>query len=82
MPKKCSRSNNPLRRAAIFMIRVYQVAISPVFGGRAACRFTPTCSEYNKTAIARYGVLRGVLMGMRRIARCRPGGAMGYDPVP
>lgn len=78
--------NNPplniLRRIALFMIRVYQGAFSPVFGGRAACRFTPTCSEYTKTAIARYGVIRGAVLGLRRILRCRPGGGMGYDPVP
>ncbi|MDE6477897.1 MAG: membrane protein insertion efficiency factor YidD, partial [Alphaproteobacteria bacterium] len=51
-------------------IRAYQVAISPLIGGRAACRFTPSCSEYTRIAIERYGVMRGVWLGMRRIARC------------
>ncbi|MDE6571317.1 MAG: membrane protein insertion efficiency factor YidD [Alphaproteobacteria bacterium] len=63
-------------------IRAYQVAISPLIGGRAACRFTPSCSEYTRIAIERYGVMRGGWLGMRRIARCRPGGGCGYDPVP
>lgn len=64
------------------MVRAYQSAISPFIGGRAACRFTPSCSEYTATAIERYGVIRGVTMGLRRIMRCRPGGGCGYDPVP
>ena len=70
------------QRIAIKLVRLYQVALSPVFGGRAVCRFTPTCSEYTRTAIMRYGALRGAWMGLRRICRCRPGGGFGYDPVP
>jgi len=66
----------------IALIRFYQGFISPAFGGRAACRFTPTCSEYTKTAISRYGLVRGTIMGIRRILRCRPGGGFGFDPVP
>ena len=69
-------------RGAIGAVRFYQRNISPVIGGRAACRFTPTCSEYTVTAIAKYGAFRGVYMGVRRILRCRPGGGCGYDPVP
>ena len=77
-------SNRPsiLARLAIWLVRRYQQNISPVIGGRAACRFTPTCSEYTATAIAKYGVFRGVYMGIKRILRCRPGGGCGYDPVP
>ena len=64
------------------LIRIYQVCISPLTGGRYACRFTPTCSEYTKQAIEKYGFMRGVLLGIKRISRCRPGGGCGYDPVP
>lgn len=70
------------RRIAITMVRMYQCAISPLVGGRAACRFTPTCSEYTKQAIEKYGVMRGTWLGIKRISQCRPGGGYGYDPVP
>ncbi|MBO7509069.1 MAG: membrane protein insertion efficiency factor YidD [Alphaproteobacteria bacterium] len=70
------------RNIGIGLIWVYQHFISPAFGGRAACRFTPTCSEYTKIAIKKYGLFRGTIMGMRRILRCRPGGEFGFDPVP
>lgn len=78
MPSKIK----PLQKIACAMVRAYQCAISPIIGGRAACRFTPTCSEYTRQSIMKYGVLRGTIMGIRRISRCRPGGGFGYDPVP
>ncbi|MBO4626325.1 MAG: membrane protein insertion efficiency factor YidD [Alphaproteobacteria bacterium] len=68
--------------SAICCVRFYQRHISPVVGGKNTCRFTPSCSEYTAQAIEKYGVLRGVRMGFRRILRCRPGGGWGYDPVP
>lgn len=71
-----------LKKISIKMIEFYQRAISPVIGGRCACRFYPTCSEYTKQAIQKYGVFRGVWLGIRRISRCRPGGGFGYDPIP
>lgn len=67
---------------AITCIKVYQCAISPFIGGRATCRFIPTCSEYTKQAIEKHGIFRGTIMGIKRISRCRPGGGYGYDPVP
>lgn len=47
----------------------------------SACRFHPTCSEYMMEAVERYGVLRGVSMGVRRLLRCHPFHAGGFDPV-
>ncbi len=73
---------NPIKKTALFLIRIYQRAISPFIGGRAACRFVPTCSEYARGAIEKYGVIRGTVMAIRRISKCRPGGGFGYDPVP
>jgi putative membrane protein insertion efficiency factor len=71
-----------LKKISVALINCYQCAVSPLIGGRAACRFTPTCSEYTKQAILKYGVVRGGWMGIKRIIRCRPGGGCGYDPVP
>jgi len=63
----------------IFVIRVYQMLISPLLP--PSCRFTPTCSEYTLEAIKRHGGLRGSYMGARRLLRCHPFHAGGYDPV-
>ncbi|MDR0967441.1 MAG: membrane protein insertion efficiency factor YidD [Rickettsiales bacterium] len=71
-----------MKHIALFLIGFYQKFISPIFGGRAVCRFNPTCSEYTRQAIKKHGALRGITMGVRRILRCRPGGGFGYDPVP
>lgn len=71
-----------IKRIAIRLVKMYQTCISPFIGGRAACRFTPTCSEYTRQAIEKYGTIRGTWMGIKRISRCRPGGGFGYDPVP
>jgi putative membrane protein insertion efficiency factor len=67
-------------RLLIGAIRAYQLILSPWLG--ANCRFVPTCSEYAATAIATHGPWRGSWLALTRIARCRPGGGSGYDPVP
>lgn len=64
----------------IFLIRVYQYAISPLLG--ANCRYTPTCSAYTVDAIKEWGPLRGTWMGIKRFSTCHPWGGHGYDPVP
>ncbi|MCL2749344.1 MAG: membrane protein insertion efficiency factor YidD [Alphaproteobacteria bacterium] len=70
-----------MKKIALFLIKLYQLIVSPLFGGRAVCRFTPTCSEYAKQAVEKHGALRGGWMAIKRISRCRPGGGFGYDPV-
>jgi len=69
-----------MRSVALAAIRLYQVALSPYLPG--VCRHTPTCSNYAYEAICRYGVIKGIWLGARRLGRCRPLGTRGYDPVP
>ncbi len=66
--------------ALIAVVRGYQVTLSPVFGD--CCRFHPSCSEYMIEALRVHGPLKGLGLGMRRLLRCHPFGARGYDPVP
>lgn len=64
----------------IFLIRFYQVCISPFTP--SACRFSPTCSSYTLEALKKHGLLKGGWLGIKRIASCHPWGKSGYDPVP
>lgn len=69
-----------MRRLAVGAIGLYQRTVSPLLG--PACRYAPSCSEYTREAIEKYGIARGSWMGLRRISRCHPFHAGGYDPVP
>ncbi|HEX9650843.1 MAG TPA: membrane protein insertion efficiency factor YidD [Cyclobacteriaceae bacterium] len=69
-----------LRQIFILPVRFYQVAISPYLG--ANCRYTPTCSEYTIEAINEWGPMKGLWLGIKRVASCHPWGGHGYDPVP
>jgi putative membrane protein insertion efficiency factor len=69
-----------MRKVAIGLIVVYQRCVSPLLG--PVCRYEPSCSEYTRQAVEKYGVTRGAWMGMKRIARCHPFHQGGYDPVP
>ena len=62
----------------IGLVRVYQVLLGPVFGGR--CRFHPSCSQYMVEAIRKYGAFRGTAKGLVRIGRCHPFSSGGFDP--
>jgi len=63
----------------IGIIRFYQRAISPLLPN--SCRFYPTCSEYAVQAVEKYGVLKGLYMGIKRVLKCHPFHPGGYDPV-
>lgn len=65
---------------AIKLVRGYQVLLSPVMGSH--CRHLPSCSEYARQAIQRFGLLAGGWLTLKRLARCHPWGSAGFDPVP
>ena len=68
-------------RVALFALRFYKTYLSILFAG--SCRFEPTCSRYAHQAIQRFGLMRGVWIGTKRLLRCHPlSRRFGYDPVP
>ncbi len=68
-------------RMALFALRFYKAYLSMLFAG--SCRFEPTCSRYAYEAIERFGLARGVWLGLKRLLRCHPlSRRFGYDPVP
>ncbi|HEY9705374.1 MAG TPA: membrane protein insertion efficiency factor YidD [Allocoleopsis sp.] len=69
-----------MKKLFIWLIRGYQMFISPIFP--PSCRFQPTCSHYTLESIERFGVIRGGWLGVNRILRCHPFHPGGYDPVP
>ena len=68
------------RRIVLLPIRGYQKFISP--GLPPSCRFSPSCSQYALEAVSKYGALKGMWLGARRLIRCHPFNPGGYDPVP
>lgn len=73
------RRRGPVAYVLILGIRGYQVARA---GHLSLCRYTPSCSQYAVEAITRHGARRGLMLAIRRLGRCRPGGSFGFDPVP
>ena len=68
-----------VKKLVLLLIGFYQVALSPILP--ASCRFIPSCSEYARQAVGRYGALKGGWLGLKRLARCHPFSAGGYDPL-
>jgi putative membrane protein insertion efficiency factor len=86
-PRSCTPRDRQIQpktwgvRAALFALDGYKAYLSVLFAG--SCRFEPTCSRYAYEAIERFGVARGVWLGLKRLARCQPlSRKFGYDPVP
>ncbi len=68
-----------MRKMVLAMIWLYRQLISPLFASR--CRFYPSCSQYCYEAVEHYGVIKGLLLGGKRLAKCHPFSAGGYDPL-
>jgi len=72
---------------ALILIKLYQKTLSPDHGllqgffPNGACKYHPTCSQYSYDAIAKFGILKGVQIGVLRIVRCHPWSKGGYDPI-
>lgn len=71
---------DPVRWLLIGLLRAYRVAISPLYG--QVCRYHPSCSAYALGAVTTHGSVRGSWLTLRRLLRCHPWAAGGYDPVP
>jgi putative membrane protein insertion efficiency factor len=69
-----------MKNLALLVIRVYQLVLSPFFGGQ--CRFYPSCSVYTREAIEKYGALKGAFLGAKRLLKCHPLHPGGVDYVP
>ncbi len=67
-----------MKKIPIFFIKLYQV--TPLHS-HSMCRFNPTCSQYMIDAINKYGTIKGIKLGLKRLKKCHPKGDFGYDPV-
>ena len=71
-----------MRKLGIWCITIYQKHISPILHIRGIeCKYYPSCSEYTKQAITKYGFWKGCFLGSKRIIKCNPFSKGGYDPL-
>lgn len=71
-----------MKRIIILLIKAYKKCISPIFHLYGYdCKYYPTCSEYMKQAIEKYGIIKGGFLGIKRILKCNPISKGGYDPL-
>lgn len=69
-----------MRTVLLWLLRAYRAVLSPWMGGQ--CRFEPSCSNYATACVERFGAARGAWLTVRRLSRCHPFCAGGYDPPP
>ena len=64
----------------LLIIKIYQTILSPILP--STCRYSPTCSEYTKQSLIKFGLIKGGMISIKRIIKCNPWGGNGYDPIP
>ena len=71
-----------MKKVCIWLLKQYQKRISPFFQGKGIhCKFYPSCSEYMLQAIQKYGCIKGIALGIKRLLKCHPFAKGGYDPL-
>lgn len=71
-----------MKKLILYFIKMYKKFISPVLKNMGIeCKYYPTCSEYTKLAIEKYGCIKGIFLGLKRIIKCNPFSKGGYDPL-
>lgn len=71
-----------MKKVLVFLIKLYKKVVSPILHIKGVdCKYYPTCSEYTKQAIIKYGCIKGSFLGIKRILRCNPLSKGGYDPL-
>ena len=71
-----------MKKIFLFLIKIYKKYLSPIFEHNGIkCKYYPTCSEYSKQAIEKYGALKGFFLSLKRFCKCNPFSRGGYDPV-
>ncbi|WP_428048490.1 membrane protein insertion efficiency factor YidD [Candidatus Avelusimicrobium caledoniensis] len=70
------------KKITLGLLTVTILVVRPLLGPRGVCRFTPTCSQYAKEAVAKHGALKGIYLAAKRLLKCHPFHEGGYDPVP
>ena len=71
-----------MKEILLFLLKIYKKHISPIFKFIGIeCKYYPTCSEYMRQAIEKYGALKGTYLGIKRLFRCNPFSKGGYDPL-
>lgn len=79
---RTSKKSDIIVRLCVFLIKIYQLFLSPLKPRYCHCRFMPTCSQYAKEAFLLHGPLKGAMLTGKRILRCHPWSVGGHDPVP
>lgn len=70
------------KRSVLFLLSLFMGLVRPLLGPRGVCRFTPTCSQYAREAVTKYGVCKGIWLALVRLSKCHPFHPGGYDPLP